>query len=106
MCTIEPLWRLGGVRDGPVALGAGRAQEEPVGVSVSIDPDLCIGSGDCGRLLPRAFELREDLGVSVPLPGAADADLETLLRAAVGCPTQAIRVVTADGTVLHASNSG
>lgn len=77
-----------------------------MGISVSIDPDLCIGSGDCGRLLPGAFELREDLGVSVPRPGAADADLETLLRAAIGCPTQAIRVVAADGTIRHASNSG
>jgi len=77
-----------------------------MGISVSIDPDLCIGSGDCGRLLPRVFELREDLGVSVPLPGAEDADPETLLRAAIGCPTQAIRVVAADGTIRHASNSG
>ena len=77
-----------------------------MGVRVSIDPDLCIGSGDCGRLLPGAFELREDLGVSVPRPGAADADVGTLLRAAIGCPTQAIRIVAADGTVLHASNSG
>jgi len=77
-----------------------------VGASVSIDPDLCIGSGDCGRLLPSAFELREDLGVSVPRPGAAEIDPALLLQAAIGCPTQAIRVVAADGTILHASNSG
>jgi ferredoxin len=77
-----------------------------VGVTVSVDPDLCIGSGDCNRVAPDAFELREDLGVSVPLRGAGEVDLEQLLRAAVGCPTQAIRVVAADGTVLHASNSG
>ena len=77
-----------------------------MGVSVTIDPDLCIGSGDCNRVAPEAFELRDDLGVSVPLPGASDVDEERLLRAAVGCPTQAIRVVAADGAVLHASNSG
>ena len=77
-----------------------------MGVSVSVDPDLCIGSGDCGRLAPGAFELREDLGVSVPRPGAADTDVELLVRAAIGCPTQAIRIVAVDGTVLHASNSG
>lgn len=75
-------------------------------VSVSIDPDLCIGSGDCGRLAPGAFELRDDLGVSVPRPGAAETDVALLVRAAVGCPTQAIRVVADDGTILHASNSG
>jgi ferredoxin len=77
-----------------------------VGTTVSIDPDLCIGSGDCGRLLPEAFELREDLGVSVPLPTAAETDPDLLVRAAVNCPTQAIRVVAVDGTVLHASNAG
>jgi ferredoxin len=77
-----------------------------VGISVTIDPELCIGSGDCVRVLPTAFELREDLGVSVPRPGAGDADRERLLDAATGCPTQAIRLVDVDGTVLHASNSG
>lgn len=75
-------------------------------ISVSIDADLCIGSGDCVRLVPGAFELREDLGVSVPLPGAAEAEVDLVLDAAYGCPTQAIRVVAADGTVLHASNGG
>jgi ferredoxin len=75
-----------------------------VGVAVSIDPELCIGSGDCVRLAPDAFELREDLGVSVPLAGAAETPVERLVRAAVACPTQAIRVVDADGSVLHESN--
>lgn len=74
--------------------------------AVSIDPELCIGSGDCVRALPHAFELREDLGVSVPLPEARDTDVDLLLRAAVACPTQAIRVAAADGTVLHAGNTG
>jgi ferredoxin len=77
-----------------------------VGALVSIDPELCIGSGDCGRLVPDAFELREDLGVSVPRPAAADTDPDLLVRAAINCPTQAIRVVASDGTVLHASNAG
>jgi ferredoxin len=75
-----------------------------VGASVSIDPDYCIGSGDCVRLLPDSFELREELGVSVPLPAAADTDLDMLVRAARACPTQAIGVVAADGTVAHRSN--
>lgn len=75
-----------------------------VAATVSIDPDYCIGSGDCVRLVPDAFELQDDLGVSVPLPGAGEQPLDMLLRAAEACPTQAIRVVDADGTVLHASN--
>ena len=71
---------------------------------VSVDPELCIGSGDCGRIAPGAFHLDDDLGVSVPLAGAATTDLALLLRAAMNCPTQAIRVVAEDGTVLHESN--
>ena len=74
--------------------------------SVSIDPDYCIGSGDCVRVLPDAFELREDLGVSVPLPASASTPVELLVRVALACPTQAISVLAADGTVLHASNGG
>ena len=76
-----------------------------MGAMVTIDPELCIGSGDCERLAPDAFELREDLGVSVPRPAAATTDVELLVRAAVGCPTQAIRVLGPDGELLHAGNT-
>jgi ferredoxin len=68
---------------------------------VSIDPDLCIGSGDCARALPEAFEVDEAEGVAVPLAGAASTDTELLVRAARGCPSQAIRVVGDDGTLLY-----
>ncbi len=59
---------------------------------VVIDPDLCIGSGECVRLVPVAFRLDEDLGVSVPLPGAGDVEIELLYAAEGGCPTGAIRI--------------
>jgi ferredoxin len=75
-----------------------------MGLEVTVDPDLCIGSGDCVRLAPHAFAIDEGSGVSVPQAGAAGADRDLLLEAAMGCPTQAIRVV-ADGVVLHESNS-
>ncbi|HET9456686.1 MAG TPA: ferredoxin [Candidatus Limnocylindrales bacterium] len=77
-----------------------------MGASVSIDPGYCIGSGDCVRLLPDAFELQEELGVSVPLPAAAETPIDLLERAARNCPTQAIRVVAEDGTVVHESYGG
>ncbi len=83
-----------------------RAGESTVAASVSIDPDYCVGSGDCVRVLPDAFELREDLGVSVPRAAAAETDVDLLVQVASACPTQAIRVVAADGTVLHRSNGG
>jgi ferredoxin len=71
---------------------------------VTVDPDLCIGSGDCQRLARSAFRVDDERNVSDVLPGAAATDTALLLRAAVNCPTQAIRVVAEDGTVLHESN--
>lgn len=70
---------------------------------VTIDPDRCIGSGDCVRLLPSAFRIPDDLGVAVPLDGAAEADIGTLVLAAQNCPTNAIAVTAANGEVLVAS---
>jgi ferredoxin len=69
---------------------------------VEVDPDLCIGSAECTRVAARAFRLDDDAGVSVPLPGALETDVTTLVEAAAGCPTNAIRVVR-DGTVLFES---
>lgn len=72
------------------------------GAQVSVDPELCVGTGDCARSAPDAFRVDEAQGVSVVLEGARDTDLARLLEAAENCPTQAIRVVSGD-TVLHES---
>jgi ferredoxin len=72
-------------------------------VEVSVDPELCIGSMDCVRLIPAAFQIDESQGVSVPQEGVHATEVDLLVRAAMGCPTQAIRVVQ-DGEVLHESN--
>ena len=72
---------------------------------VTIDADLCIGSGDCTRVSASAFELVESLGVSVPTPAAEAAAPDLLIRAAMGCPTQAISVLASDGTFLHRGNA-
>ena len=74
-----------------------------MGVEVTVDPDLCIGSGDCIRLVPAAFRMDDERGVSTVLDGAASVEPGLLVLAARGCPTQAIRV-TRDGEVLRASN--
>lgn len=58
---------------------------------VTVDPELCIGTGDCVRLAPAAFRIDEVRGVSVPLPDA-DTDAELLEEAAFNCPTRAISV--------------
>ena len=62
------------------------------GTRVRVDPDLCIGTGDCWRLVPDAFVLDESRGVSVPRPGAANAKRALLDEAALNCPTRAITV--------------
>jgi ferredoxin len=67
-----------------------------VTAQVVIDPDLCIGSGECVRVVPVAFRLDESLGVSVPLPGAGDVDVEWLYSAESGCPTGAITIGDAE----------
>jgi ferredoxin len=73
-------------------------------IEVVVDPELCIGSGDCTRVAPAAFRLDEDEGVSAAIPaGVASTDVAILVQAARGCPTQSIRVVH-DGVVLHESN--
>lgn len=57
---------------------------------VIVDPELCVGTADCVRLAPQAFEIDEDRGVSVPQSGAATTDLDILKEAAFNCPTRAI----------------
>lgn len=59
---------------------------------IGIDPELCIGSADCVRLLPDAFRIDESRGVAEPLPGAASADRVLLFRARRSCPTRAIEL--------------
>lgn len=73
---------------------------------VTVDADLCIGAGDCARLVPAAFRIDETLGVSVPLAGAATADVGSLLQAARSCPTQAIRVTRGEADQLESPTSG
>jgi ferredoxin len=70
---------------------------------VSVDEELCVGTGDCARIAPTAFEIDDDRNVSIPLPAAAATDVALLLQAARNCPTQAIRVIGDDGAVLHES---
>lgn len=61
-------------------------------VRVSVDADLCVGTGDCVRLAPAAFRIDEARGVSTLLPGVAATDADVLEEAAFNCPTRAITV--------------
>jgi ferredoxin len=59
---------------------------------VTVDPELCVGTAECVRLAPQAFEIDEHRGVSVPRSGAATTDRAVLQEAAFNCPTRAITV--------------
>jgi ferredoxin len=63
-----------------------------VALEVRVDPDLCVGTGDCWRLAPVAFQLDEARGVSVVRPGAEAVARDVLDEAAFNCPTRAITI--------------
>jgi ferredoxin len=62
------------------------------GPRVRVDPDLCVGTGECVRLAPTAFRIDDLRGISVPQPGAEQTELDLLEEAAFNCPTRAITV--------------
>jgi ferredoxin len=61
-----------------------------MGLEVSIDRDLCMGSGNCVYEAPGAYDLDED-GISVVADVGA-APEERVIDAAKKCPTRAISV--------------
>ena len=64
---------------------------------VTVDPDLCIGTAECVRILPSGFRIDESRGVSVPQPSANSANLELLAEVVRSCPTGAVHVVDPQG---------
>jgi ferredoxin len=68
-----------------------------VALEISIDRDVCMGSGNCSFWAPGVFDLDDD-GIAVVLDPSG-APEEKIVLAAQGCPTQAIRVLK-DGEKL------
>ncbi|WP_338898533.1 ferredoxin [Streptomyces sp. TG1A-60] len=60
---------------------------------VEVDRSLCIGSAQCAHLAPGAFGLDSAMQ-SHPAAPDTDAD-ERLLKAAEGCPVEAITITLA-----------
>jgi ferredoxin len=66
---------------------------------IALDHDLCMGNGQCILLAPGVFRHNENRQSEVTDPAAAPG--ETVLQAAIYCPTGAISVVDAlTGEVL------
>lgn len=57
-------------------------------ITVAIDRELCIGSGPCFVVAPRAFGLDDNMKAVVLNP--AEEPEEALFEAARSCPTAAI----------------
>ncbi len=69
---------------------------------IVIDPERCVGSGNCLYWAPHTFDLGDD-GVSTVVDPAGD-DEERIRVAAEGCPTRAITVEDGDGSGLVADD--
>ncbi|MGW3498913.1 ferredoxin [Streptomyces sp. NPDC001020] len=61
-------------------------------MTITIDKDVCIGSGQCALTAPGVFT-QDDDGYSEVLPGMEDGGGDPLVKeAARACPVQAITV--------------
>lgn len=57
-------------------------------MEIHIDPERCMGAGNCAFWAPRTFDIGDD-NVAIVLDAQGDAE-ENVRNAADGCPTQAI----------------
>jgi len=69
----------------------------PSRADVTVDRAAFVGIGDCARLAPAAFRVREDDLVAEVLPGACDTDARLLRDAEAACPMQAIGIISRAG---------
>jgi ferredoxin len=67
-------------------------------IQAAVDRSLCVGSGPCFVLAPRAFGLDDSMKAVVLNP--EDESEDRLLAAAEECPTQAI-YLSRDGVSLY-----
>jgi ferredoxin len=71
--------------------------ERKVGeLTVRIERDLCIGSGNCVKIAPELFELDSD-GLVAFRDGSAEEDRERTVDACQVCPVEALLVRDAKG---------
>ena len=59
-------------------------------LSIEINREVCMGSGNCSFWAPAVFDLDDD-GIAIVIDSEGDTEDKVIL-AAQGCPTQAIAV--------------
>jgi ferredoxin len=60
-------------------------------MTVSVDPELCYGSGECAHRAPAVFAFVDGFGVVLPGREAAGDDPD-VQEAVESCPAQAISI--------------
>lgn len=75
-----------------------------LGLTISIDRDLCIGSGNCVKVAPEVFVL-DETSTSTFREGTLSCDRDRLVEACRVCPTNAILCVDDGGQVLAPERS-
>lgn len=68
-------------------------------LTVVIEEDLCIGSGNCVNMAPEVFQLSEE-GIVEFVDGTRAIDPERLKEACNLCPVEALVVKDAEGEQL------
>ncbi|MFI1112236.1 MULTISPECIES: ferredoxin [Streptomyces] len=68
------------------------AAPRPPRFQVEVDPDRCVGAGQCAFIAPEFFT-QDDEGTSEVLPGREETEDDPLLHeAADACPVRAITI--------------
>ena len=75
-----------------------RFERDVHGLRVEIDPDLCVGFGDCVDASADCFELNDE-GLA-ELTDPESVDRKTLLEACRSCPVDAITATDGEGEEL------
>jgi ferredoxin len=66
-------------------------------VTIKIDRDACIGSGNCTKVAPEVFELDDELVATFRDAETGEIDREKLIEAARVCPVYALYAINAQG---------
>jgi ferredoxin len=62
-------------------------------IRIHVNPQVCVGAGQCVRTVPEVFDQRDSDGIVVLLASSASDELLTYLQKAVKlCPSQAISI--------------
>ena len=76
-------------------------------ITIRVDEDVCVANGICIRIAPNVFQLKKQVGPTIfaPMVYVVDpygADNDTIIEAAIMCPTAALIIEDAEtGERIH-----